>query len=200
MATIDVLAPRPHWRFWLEWMGMNVAAIVVYLVVMIPVGAAFAALGPAYPDEPRVPLLLQITVSLSAILLGLTLGMAQWLVLRKHLKHIGGWVLATTIGYATPFIAPPLLQAIEPGWPIGMLILGLTGLVLGVLQWLVLRNRIANAGWWIPISVGGWSLAFALTGIAYLTSLYVEPFDMFAAAFVPIAVAGVGLAWMTGSG
>ncbi len=198
MATMDMPRARTGWRFWLEWMGMNLAALVVYVVAMIPLSAALAVPGPAFPAERGYPWLGQFIMSAGSILLGLALGIAQWLVLRKHLKRIGGWLLATTVGYALPFIVvfPLGFPVTEPIWLAGVLMLLWFGVLLGVLQWLVLRNRLEHAGWWIPISIGGWLLAFVLTGAAYVTNVYVEPFDLFAAAFVPIAVAGAGLAGM----
>ncbi len=70
------------------------------------------------------------------------------------------------------------------------------GLALGVLQWLVLRPHVRNAGWWVLISVAGWALAFAATGAAYLSGLYVEPFDMLSAFLVPVIVSGAGMVWL----
>jgi hypothetical protein len=39
----------------------------------------------------------------------------------------------------------------------GMLSEGLVGLVLGVVQWTVLRKKIRGAGWWIVISMLAWA-------------------------------------------
>jgi hypothetical protein len=72
----------------------------------------------------------------------------------------------------------------------------LFGLVLGVAQWLVLRRRVPQAGWWIAITIAGWILAFLLVGVAYLSGLYVEPFDMLADLLVPTIVTGIGMLWL----
>ncbi len=70
------------------------------------------------------------------------------------------------------------------------------GVILGILQWLTLRGRVYQAGWWVAISIAGWLAAFALTGAAIVSGLYVEPFDMLAAFIVPIAIAGAGIIWL----
>ena len=41
----------------------------------------------------------------------------------------------------------------DVGWVVGT---GLIGLVAGVLQWLVLRQTVARAGWWVLASTVGW--------------------------------------------
>ena len=56
------------------------------------------------------------------------------------------WVLATTIGS----------------------IIGLSGIGSGILQWLVLRQRIPRAGWWILATIVGNSLAFLAIGFVGL--------------------------------
>lgn len=54
-----------------------------------------------------------------------------------------GWVLATTLA-----------------WLAGWAFLGefWVGLTLGFGQWLVLRQRIAGAGWWVGASTLGWAI------------------------------------------
>ena len=42
----------------------------------------------------------------------------------------------------------------------------------------------------------GLGLAFLLIGAAYLSGLYVEPFDMLAAFLVPTIVTGGGMLWL----
>lgn len=89
-----------------------------------------------------------------------------------------------------------LVSGLEPPWLAGMVIFLEFGVILGALQWLVLRGRVDHAGWWIAISLAGWAMAAALIDLAYISGLYVEPFDLLAAFLVPVAVAGGGIAWL----
>jgi uncharacterized membrane protein YqgA involved in biofilm formation len=94
-------------------------------------------------------------------------GVAQWLVLKSWLPSIRGWVLATSVGGAIAFtisnalwsatLIPPAesimgaflpTMSILPEFVFG----GIVGLVLGVTQWLVLRTKLPQAYWWIPLS------------------------------------------------
>jgi hypothetical protein len=72
------------------------------------------------------------------------------------------------------------LGASAIGWLLGALLLPelalfSVGLVMGILQWVVLRQRLRQAGWWILASAAGWSggwgitLALAPQGIGILT-------------------------------
>jgi hypothetical protein len=38
----------------------------------------------------------------------------------------------------------------------------LFGLLLGLLQWSMLRQRVSNAAWWIAANAGGWAVGFGL--------------------------------------
>jgi hypothetical protein len=81
---------------------------------------------------------------------GLFVGLAQYLLLRPHLKKDGWlWILLTAFG----MVLPPLV---------------------GVMQWLVLREQqFVNCGRWIITAGLAWSIAaFIGTGIAIETKPY----------------------------
>lgn len=83
----------------------------------------------------------------------------------------------------------------SPGWEAaswspGAITLLLFGAVLGIAQWLVLRGRVHQAGWWIAISAGSWALAAVL-------SLPILPWAAFIFALeIPTALAGLGMVWL----
>ena len=79
-----------------------------------------------------------------------------------------GWVVASTLGWLVGFIIAFFLLAIVGGIvgeDTGMNVLGLIlgafifgaslGSMVGILQWLVLRRRVSNAGWWVLASTVG---------------------------------------------
>jgi hypothetical protein len=83
-------------------------------------------------------LLLHLLLLVIAILLfGITVGVAQWFVLRRYLPLSKRWIFATIIGlFSMIFNIIPLF--IFPG----------------ILQWIVLKKHIKNAWGWIFISAG----------------------------------------------
>jgi hypothetical protein len=65
------------------------------------------------------------------------------------------WVLAGLVGYG---VGGPLGVALgTPGYIIenGFMSISFGGILTGVLQWLVLRRRTVQAGWWVPASIAG---------------------------------------------
>ena len=129
--------------------------------------------------------------------MGASMGVAQWLVLRRHFQGIGAWISASTLGGGVGFslgggiplgfVYARILQAyFDPGQPqnsIGdvisslsifptiavLLLIGLLlGLAVGISQWNVLRRYVRYAGWWPAVN----SVAFALTPALVLVPPY----------------------------
>lgn len=105
--------------------------------------------------------------------LGLSLGLVQVAVLRGYLPRVGSWAPLTFAAFvllvAVPALLRPLLvrlgmddAALQSLLPVTMYLL--IGLALGAAQWLLLRRRVAGAGWWIVANLFGWGLVYPLVG------------------------------------
>jgi len=143
------------------------------------------AIGEVFGLLPE-PLVLEMVAGATFwALLGLVLGIAQWLVLRRHLPGVGWWVPATLAGCAVVgslkwgqgMVMEQVMMSlgdmggVGPWVWIGLSSIpdGLTGLVIGLAQWLVLQNRLPRAGRWVLINVVAWIIAaivFGLLGLA----------------------------------
>jgi hypothetical protein len=71
---------------------------------------------------------------------------------------VAGWLLSL-------LLAPPGTGNFE-AWVAG----SLTGLGVGIAEWLVLQQEVRWAGWWIILSVVAWS-----TGLAFLPGFLLTP-------------------------
>jgi hypothetical protein len=60
------------------------------------------------------------------------------------------WVVANTLAWV---LAAALL---------GDLAMAAGGLVIGSLQWVILRKRLPQAGWWVVASAAGWAMGWAI--------------------------------------
>lgn len=112
---------------------------------------------------------------------GLTQGLAQWLVLRRYIRKAGTWILATGIGYAIACLIvgvqvvvmhphPALSKALLLGTPIGEFI---AWTVIGVAQWIVLKYLSAWSFLWIIAFVLS-SFISRVTAIFFVMSLNIE--------------------------
>ena len=97
--------------------------------------------------------------------IGIFIGIAQWVVLKGRLHRVGWWILASIIGFGIgKAVGDAVAQAVT-----GALGSGLDGAVigssLGVAQWLVLRHHVAQASWWILASSVAWAVGWSVIRI-----------------------------------
>ena len=90
---------------------------------------------------------------------GLTIGVAQWLILRSKIPDAYWWILATGAGWIVGRLIALLLFPPEYGILAGSAI----GAAMGSFQWLILRRYVHRAYWWIIMSILGW--LWAITGV-----------------------------------
>src|SRR5688500_14139751 len=122
--TMEPLSPP--WLFWLLW-GVAFLAF--------PIGGllATAAVGP-------------VTTPLKGLIAGAAagavLGLSEWLVLRLRLPLPIWWIVATSLGMAVGLAISTALLGSETAGTKLLWRAALTGLCIGIAQWIVLRQVI----------------------------------------------------------
>jgi len=100
---------------------------------------------------------------LHALIASSCLTLLQLLILRKTNIRWQRWLLASlagwTLGYCLAGLANELLPPRLGGQPNPVFAAAIFGLSLGLGQWFALYQRTRDSSWWIPVSVGGWSLS-----------------------------------------
>lgn len=91
---------------------------------------------------------------LLAAAIGVSLGILQWLVLRSLFERAWWWIVASGLGWAVGFVAVTYLLPEQMAVLQGLIL----GASIGVAQWLVLRQWVPGAYWWIPMSALGWAV------------------------------------------
>lgn len=99
-----------------------------------------------------------LALGVSTVAAGFAISLLQGLVLQRRINHTWRWVVAGTTGWALGwliilFVIPSDLEIIQ-----GLVV----GLAMGIAGWLVLRREVHWAGWWIILSVVGWTTGLAL--------------------------------------
>lgn len=158
----------------LRWMLANLAATVLAILAVLPL-----AVNLAYANQPA-----WLSGLVAGAALGLALGVAQWLVLRRPFAVSALWIVISLIGGATGLaigmqvaefitlmaVAEPLSRTRATGFATGTALEAATsgllfGLVLGWGQWLLLRQAIPSAAGWIAANGLGWAASLGLAAL-----------------------------------
>lgn len=88
------------------------------------------------------------------VMLGITVGVGQWIVLRRRLPGAATWIPATMVGFLVDSAilimvstSPDIILRTEVA--ANLILLALMGLAIGLLQWWVLRQHVGRAGLWV---------------------------------------------------
>jgi hypothetical protein len=162
--------------YWLAWflasvMGFGVGAV-------LGVSSAYRFFPPDTFDTAHGIAL--------GIVMGATGGYFQWVALRERVAGAGLWGLASAVGLGSAIGAILAAKLAENPAMAGLLVGIVFGLVSGILQWLILRQKVPQAGWWLlanllgslvgtiafPIAVaisetGNWILAIIIFGTGF---------------------------------
>jgi hypothetical protein len=134
------------WTVWLWWVLASAGGAAV----------GFAA-ADALLDFMSAALQQAIAEAVIFGLIGAGLGAMQWLVLRSLFSQAGWWIVVSTVGGAIVGMgAASLSSEIEASLIIAY---GLSGTILGMLQWIVLRRQTSRAWLWMLASPLGWAIA-----------------------------------------
>jgi hypothetical protein len=156
---------RDSWTLWEWW----VLATVVGGLVGMGIAGIASVIAVNLGTVSTITLL-----HLVGALEGAALGVAQWLVLRRYIKHVGWWIMATAMGAIVAWliglkvVVILMLMFMDDGMtgtmPFALLkavfLLGTwIGTVLGLAQWFVLRTHVRNGISWVFANALAWGLA-----------------------------------------
>lgn len=96
--------------------------------------------------------------NLASVIIGLAMGILQWLILQGRIHNAWRWIIATLIGWTVGSMLILYLVADGTEFLAGVIL----GCTVGIAQWLVLRDEFKWMGWWIPINVVAWTTGMAL--------------------------------------
>lgn len=208
--------PRTGWRMGVAWFLVTILAWLPGWALGIPVANAVGmAIGPL----AGYPLLEVGAGAASWMVLGLAVGLAQWLLLRRRFAGTWEWILATVAGFgvvgsikwAQGLLTEQVMDATFAwlegiGWEawglvfgilLALITEGLTGLLIGLAQWVALQNRVRRPGRWVLVSTAAWAGAGLLIS---LLMLFVGPLDEETATWLPPLLSGVAVSAITALG
>ena len=196
-------------KLWERWvLASTIAQILGWIVI-----AYFSQAIDEFSNENTYQVLLLIgTVE------GFLLGFAQWLVLRRYIRHASFWIFLTILGALLSwfmgltvsvviglFYAANLHQTITTLVKEIALLGAAIGTVIGYAQWLILKIANKKAIWWVGANAFAWSLglvvAFIGAGINKSSEFSIHPPLVTAATgaamgIVISSITGIVLVWL----
>jgi hypothetical protein len=161
---------KPRWSFYLGWVALNIIAVVaawfiawalISLITQI-VGDTIEVAGQSRIIEDSLYMVLLFPI------IGLLIGIFQYILLRRYLPRLTGWIPATFLGWLMPFVTGFFIVTVlgmkndTLSIMLGLLLIGAS---VALPQWWLLRQRVRYAFWWILACGLGWSLAGLLNNV-----------------------------------
>jgi hypothetical protein len=137
------------WALWVQWLTATA------------IGWAAGEAVASFVSEDTI-----LLGTVHSAVIGLVLGIAQWLILRRHIEMAAQWVVATVIGSAVGGaigLAASFAAGASVIQPWALLPFGVA---LGACQWFVLRTRFAGSGWWTLAYTVGLPVSFVIGLVA----------------------------------
>jgi hypothetical protein len=202
---------QDSWRLWEWWLLATIVGTIVAVGIVV-LGSAIAS--------NLSPMNTVVMLHIIGVLEGVVLGFTQWLVLRRYIKHIGWWVLATGIGsliawlISVKFIVVLALLSFNSTMTetttvaLRQAVFGMgawVGAVLGIAQWLVLRSHVHNGLGWVVTNSLAWGLGLlvsfmGVTGVKpgefTIETAVVHIVTGAATGTIVGAVTGIALVWL----
>lgn len=134
-------------RFFAEWM---------LTFLSFPLGGIMA-LGFVGPMEDVV------SAASSGAVAGVVVGLAQLIILRRHVGMTAGWLVSTVTGLTLGNTVGVLLSGGGTQMRDLLIVGAAAGLTVGIVQWAMLREYLQQAILWAPAVTLAWPLGWLVT-------------------------------------
>jgi hypothetical protein len=101
--------------------------------------------------------------NLAFVVIGIALGILQWLILQQRFQNAWWWIVATALGWTLGSVITIVALPAGMDFTAGVIL----GTTTGAAQWLILRREVHWSGWWIMVNVIAWT-----TGLAFLPGIF----------------------------
>jgi len=176
---------QDRFRFWRNWTLFNSLGLFIGYIISFIIGAIMAfKVFDLSKEEWGSPLEQTISYMVSGAIIGLCIGLTQWLLLRKRFKLSSFWVYSVAIGFIiAELIIGFVLWKLNinrgehtfiEGKPVThALILTFTGLIIGLIQLPMLKRYFSEVAYWIIASALAWGISILLTAIMHQSDMAV---------------------------
>jgi len=173
--TIDI--KHEKFQFWLKWTLLSLGLIPVsYMISLIVVAIVHGAFGFSL-SEGGTYLSQTVMQIAGGAVIGFGTGIYQRSLLKKVFSVSSSWIYTLVIGFAVTEIIVCIVL-----WQLGLnryelrwiefkplpeaLIFACAGLIIGLLQWMILRRYFFRSSYWILASTLGWGICVLVTQLS----------------------------------
>lgn len=179
MVNIEI--KKPGAEFYTAWVSFSIISGIAAFIMYVVIAKTYNAFAGDWIVVDGVPHIAEDYLLQYILwpLFGLLYGYLQYILLRRYFPRMGWWILATVVSLSlTPLVIVMVQKlastlGIDPYsvWS-GVIQLVLVGGLPGVAQWLVLRNHIPNAIWWVPANMIGWGSVGVLGNLGFIVLMF----------------------------
>ena len=199
------------YQFWINWTLLSFGIIPLsYMISLIAVALVHGAFG--FSEMEGGTYLSQTLMQIAGgAVLGFGTGIYQRSLLRKVFNVSSSWVYALIIGFAVNELIICIIL-----WQLGInryelrvielrplpeaLIFACAGLIIGLLQWTILRRHFNKSLYWVIASALGWGICISINilwTVPFIRNSILATFLVFAlGALLYGAITGVTLMWI----
>lgn len=198
---------KEKFRFWTNWTLLSLGIIPLSygfsLIVVLLVHGAFG-FGQMEGGTYLSQTVMQIA---GGAVIGVGTGTYQRSLLRKVFNVSSSWIYTLVIGFAvTELIVCIVLWLLELNRyelrfiefnPLPeALIFACAGLIIGLLQWTIIRRYFFKSGYWVLACTLGWGICVLVTFFMGLVDREISIFAFFLGALLYGAITGATLMWI----
>lgn len=135
------------WRFWMFWALAFLGFPIGGLLANVLVG----------------PVTNTVKAALAGLITGAVIGLIQWLVLKSIMQLPVWWIAATGAGMAVGLAVSTAVLGIETAGNELLWRALITGLCIGIAQWIIFRNILPASAVWVIVIAIGWMIGWFIT-------------------------------------
>lgn len=146
----------PSWKFLFGWIVANFLGAIIGVIAQIGMAYIFSGgfgspLAEPEPVNTRTIIFISLPFGIAP---GVILSFFQLLAIRNYIKNFGIWYLATTVGFTIGIVTETSLMLLLPvdvyfSFPNFFFYWIISGLFVGIFQWITLRKILIKSGYWI---------------------------------------------------
>jgi len=174
---MSVPTKKEKFRFLRNWTLLNALVLIlssiISLIVMLLIAEVIFGFSVDEWGSPFEQIILAIA---AGAIIGFSIGITQWLLLRKKFGLPSFWLYSVAIGFILTELIVGIvlwkmdinrgeLSFVEDNPLAHALILAITGLLIGLIQMPLLRKHFHRIAYWAAASTVAWGVGVLLTAI-----------------------------------